>query len=48
MHDFISLLLGELSMWDFWVLEEIASRVLAGIAGCVVGVLGTLFFQWVF
>ena len=38
----------ELSMWDFWVLEEIASRVLAGIAGCVIGVLGTLFFQWVF
>jgi hypothetical protein len=35
-------------MWDFWVLEEIASRVLAGIAGCVIGVLGTLFFQWVF
>ena len=38
----------ELSMWDFWVLEEIASRVLAGVAGCVIGVLGTLFFQWVF
>lgn len=35
-------------MWDFLLIEEVVSRVLAGVAGLVVGVLGTLFVQWVF
>ena len=34
--------------WDFWVLEDIASHFLAGVAGCGIGVFGTIFFQWVF